>query len=555
MNAKAPLLYLLAVACFSNASLAADPELRGTWITTTGLTTGNISSNLTTATTYARLRAIGLNTTYTDLWRDGYTQFASPTMQSLIGVSKHPSLGSRDIARETTMQAHRNGMLNLGWFQYGFATQYQPPASGNPLTSYMATRGWLLKDSAGAYWNSSSNFAWMNPLVPEVRTLLTNIVLDAVKQYDLDGVQFDDRLAWPIQFGFDDYTKNVYKTETGRDLPASYTDANFKSWRAGKITAFAQQFIADIKAKNPALIVSVAPSVYPFSYDSYCVDWPTWRANGMFDELIPQVYRSTAANFDASWDGTGSITTGGQVQFFGNRRGDFAAGISINNSAGAPYPWSELQPMADQVRSTTDVAGHVWWYSAGVLSYESQLTSYYNVAANGQADRTDTPTGWRPAPTIATQQNTTTWNANISAKGRYWIVYKNASGWFELANTVLFPGTSTFTVSGATNVEVLVDRRFVDGDANLDLVVDSLDFSLLQANFGRLSSGTWAMGDFTGDARVTTEDFNILAANFGGKPSMTLPGSMLGANVPEPTCSVGSLFVLAILSRRRWSMN
>lgn len=536
----------------SNLSFAAAPEVRGTWVTTTGLGSGNISSNSVTATTYSRLRNIGLNTTYTDLWRGGYTQFSSPTMQALIGAAKDPAIGSRDIARETTMQAHRNGMLNIGWLQYGFATQFQPGAAPNALTNYMSTRGWLLKDTAGSFTNSSNSFAWMNPLVPEVRSLLTNIALDAIKQYDLDGIQFDDRLAWPVQFGYDDYTRNAYKAEhNGADVPASYSNSTFKAWRSQKITEFAQQFIADIKAKNPAIIISASPSVYPFGYDNYCANYPDWRAKGMFDEFIPQVYRNTATIFDQDWDGAGSITTGGQVQFMGPRRADFAAGISINTSSGTANPWAELQPMVNQVRNTTDVAGHVWWYSAGVLTYESQLTSYYNVAANGQAPRADVPTNWRPASIIASQQNATTWNAAIPAKGRYWVVYQNASGWFELSNTVLFPGTGTFTVSGATALEVLVDRRFVDADANLDMVVDSLDFTALQTNFGRVTGSTWAQGDFTGDAKINTEDFNLLAANFGKKPTLALPGSTLGTIVPEPTVALGCGALLFTLTARR----
>src|SRR5436853_502289 len=83
------------------------------------------------------------------------------------------------------------------------------------IANYMQTQGWLLQDSGGNYTNTSNKFSWMNPAVPQVRTFLENIVLDAVKKYDLDGVQFDDRLAWPIQFGYDQTTRNLYQSETG----------------------------------------------------------------------------------------------------------------------------------------------------------------------------------------------------------------------------------------------------------------------------------------------------------------------------------------------------
>ena len=56
-------------------------------------------------------------------------------------------------------------------------------------------------------------------VTPQVQQFITGIVLDAVKKHDLDGVQFDDRLAWPVQFGYDDYTKNAYLAETGQTVP------------------------------------------------------------------------------------------------------------------------------------------------------------------------------------------------------------------------------------------------------------------------------------------------------------------------------------------------
>src|SRR5439155_21126010 len=51
------------------------------------------------------------------------------------------------------------------------------------------------------------------------------------------------------------------------------------------------------------------------------------------------------------------------------------------------------------------------------------------------------------------------------------------------------------------------------GDANLDNVVDTLDFNALAVNFSQ-SGKTWGNGDFTGEGTVDTLDFNLLAVNF-----------------------------------------
>jgi uncharacterized lipoprotein YddW (UPF0748 family) len=247
-------------------------KLRGTWLTTTGYSTGHIKDQATTNLTYQRLTTAGLNTTYIDAWRNGNTQFASPTLNAAIGRTRDPALGSRDLLAETSIQARRQGITNIAWFQYGFSAGFGNPTTSNPFSIYARDRGWLLTDSAGAYTNSSNNFAWMNPVIPEVRTFLKNIILESVRNYDVDGIQFDDRLAWPVQFGYDNATRAAYLAETGRALPTNPSDANFVAWRAGKVTDFAKEIFAAVKAERPNLIVSVSPSTFPFSYSNYCTD-------------------------------------------------------------------------------------------------------------------------------------------------------------------------------------------------------------------------------------------------------------------------------------------
>ena len=56
------------------------------------------------------------------------------------------------------------------------------------------------------------------------------------------------------------------------------------------------------------------------------------------------------------------------------------------------------------------------------------------------------------------------------------------------------------------------------GDANLDGVVNSVDFGILAANFGQ-SGKVWDEGDFTYSGVVNSVDFGLLAANFGQSTS------------------------------------
>jgi autotransporter-associated beta strand protein len=105
----------------------------------------------------------------------------------------------------------------------------------------------------------------------------------------------------------------------------------------------------------------------------------------------------------------------------------------------------------------------------------------------------------------------------------------------------------------------------LNGDANLDGVVNGTDFGILAANFGQQVSA-WDEGDFNYDGVVNGSDFGALAANFGQQANgadVVLPASDwaaldafaaangLMADVPEPTTlGLLGLGVLGLLRRR-----
>ncbi len=523
-------------------------EVRGTWYSTTGYATGPFNTSANTNANVANLRAIGLNTIYPDAFRNGGTYFNSVTMQRVTGQLRATEIGSRDLISEVTIAAHRNRMSVIPWFQYGLMSQFGDAAtSPNALSSYMATRGWLLKNQAGTYTDTTSSspnsFTWMNPAVPEVRAFVKNLAVEMVTNYDVDGIQFDDHLAWPINYGWDSTTASIYLAETGNALPTSTTNTAFRTWRAGKVTSLITEIQQAVKAVRPNAIVSVSPGIYSDSYDRFCVDWPTWRAAGLLDEFVPQVYRNTYANFDQTWDGTNS-TTGGQVQYMGNRKADFAGGIAFTAN-GVTNSVADLQSAITLTRSS-GVSGHVLWYANDVLSttWRNPLTTFYN----GAVDRPDQPANWRRAPIVMTLGTNSLYRATTPELNRYRIIGLQSGVWRELLSTVLPAGANAFGITGSyTQVELLVDRRgWMEGDANFDGRVDLDDAFALLANFGQ-SNRFWTQGDFTLDGRVDALDINYLALRWGNGVSGSIEAFPF-AVVPEPGAMliVGSLACLAL---------
>jgi uncharacterized lipoprotein YddW (UPF0748 family) len=377
-------------------------EIRGTWVTTTG--NDAIASPENTARTMKRLREIGLNTVYVETWKNGYTQFPSKTLMKTIGVDRRPALmpqdpsdkpdaikaPGRDLLQETLIEAHRNGLNYIAWFEYGFMAAHK--STDNHLRRMK--KEWLSLDKDGNEV-APNGFVWMNPLHPEARRFLLDIVLEAVDNYDLDGVQLDDRIVWPYYtMGYDAYTKAAYaKDHNGKEPPLDAKDPEWTRWRVEKVNEFSKMFVQEIRAARPDLVISLSPAVYPWCYENYLLEWPKWAAwtkadalaqpegwkgNGitpLWDEFIPQCYRMNYKAFETTWID--------QVKWMkemgAGRVEDLIAGIRVVGD-GPDSTWDDLKSAMALVRSTGG-GGHVHWFSRGVLDlFPTQLTSYYRTS-------------------------------------------------------------------------------------------------------------------------------------------------------------------------------
>lgn len=386
---------------------AVEPEVRGTWVTTTA--NNAIATPEDSAQTMRRLREIGLNAVYVETWKNGYTQYPSEVLKRVIGLDRRPALvkqdpsddparikePGRDLLAETLIEAHRNGLIYIGWFEYGFMAAHK--STENHL--WRMKPEWLSKDIKGNVV-APNGFVWMNPLHPETRRFLLDLILEAVDKYDLDGVQLDDRIVWPyITMGYDDYTKQVYaKEHNGHEPPADHTNEAWRRWRADKVNEYAKQFVKELRAKRPGLIVSLSPAVYPWCYEHYCLEWPKWAAwkpgnsdNQWWDEFLPQVYRFNYKAFEQTWlDQVRWVNELG-----GGRVRDMYAGIRLVGE-GADSTWEDLRASMDLVRKTGG-GGHIHWFSRGVLDvFPEQLTAFYDVKTRGPAPHPRLGANWRP---------------------------------------------------------------------------------------------------------------------------------------------------------------
>jgi len=231
----------------------------------------------------------GFNTIYVVTWNRGYTLYPSEVMDSLFGISIDPRLEGRNPLKELIELAHARNLEVIAWFEFGFASSYDDPTGGHLLR---AKPEWAARDTAGQI-ASKNNFQWMNAFDPEVQDFITSLILEVVDNYEVEGIQGDDRLpALPSLAGYDSLTVATYRAEhDGAFPPKNAKDTAWVDWRANRLNQFMANLSEQLRTADPDLIRSFSPSIYPWSKMEYLQDWPTWVENGWVDEVCPQIYR------------------------------------------------------------------------------------------------------------------------------------------------------------------------------------------------------------------------------------------------------------------------
>jgi uncharacterized lipoprotein YddW (UPF0748 family) len=139
---------------------------------------------------------------------------------------------------------------------------------------------------------------WLNPLHPQVQEFLLGLILEVVRNYQVDGIQVDDHFGMPVQFGYDDFTVKLYQKEhSGKSPPNDPFDVEWMRWRANKITDFMVKINQSVQKIKPQARISLSPNSQYYAYKYYLQDWETWVNQGLVDELILQVYRSDDDSF------------------------------------------------------------------------------------------------------------------------------------------------------------------------------------------------------------------------------------------------------------------
>ena len=335
--------------------------MRGAWVTTAASTAMDSRNNIKTCV--QTCKANNINNIYVVVYNNGTTCYPSAIMNTLIGVSIRPQFAGRDPLQEMIEEGHALGIKVHAWFEYGFSSSYS--ANGGAIVA--AKPNWAAKDLAGNLV-VKNGFDWLNAFDPQVQNFMINLFKEVTTNYDVDGVQGDDRLpALPSTAGYDTYTSNLYLAETGSLPPSNFAETNWVNWRAKKLNAFLKRLRNEVKAIKPNIKFTMSPSAYPFSLNEYLQDWPTWVDSSYVDAIMPQCYRYDIAAYTA--------TVAQQKSYYRNAAVPFFPGVLVKS--GTTIQSDAFMTQMIQTNRAAGFVGECFFFYEGVKDKTTWFQGQY----------------------------------------------------------------------------------------------------------------------------------------------------------------------------------
>lgn len=334
-------------------------ELRGTWIARDQLITKEALAQAIDS-----IAAANFNVVYINAWSRGYPLWKSEVFYQHTGMYIDPLFEGRDILTEAIAEAHKNGIHVEAWFEYGFVggyEQYYPGNSGKGKI-FDSHPDWVAKKIDGTE-KDNSNFYWMVQTRKDVQDFLISMVMEIVRNYDVDGLELDRIRYSSLQYGYDSYTDSLYRAEhNGTPPPQDYSNPSWIRWRADKLNEFQARVYDSVKAVRPKFNLSNAPSLYSStqytSYNSFCQDWAWWVNNNKIDNVQVQSYVESPAAFANILD---------FMQTLINDKTKAYPSFAVK-PGGNPVSLETVYQFIDVTRSK-DYKGNSIWYSNDLRDY------------------------------------------------------------------------------------------------------------------------------------------------------------------------------------------
>jgi uncharacterized lipoprotein YddW (UPF0748 family) len=219
-----------------------------------------------------------------------YDSSIEPWSEYLTGVQGRPPQPYYDPLAFAIEEAHRRGLELHAWFN-PFRARLVALSPAAPNSVMRKHPEWV---------HRYGDQEWLDPGIPAVREYSLQVIMDVVRRYDVDGVQFDD-YYYPYPATSANGAKLPFPDDSSWRAYGEHSGLSREDWRRENINEFIQSVYQNIKAAKPWVKFGISPfgiwqpgyppQVKGFNpYATLYADSRLWLMNGWLDYCSPQLY-------------------------------------------------------------------------------------------------------------------------------------------------------------------------------------------------------------------------------------------------------------------------
>jgi uncharacterized lipoprotein YddW (UPF0748 family) len=313
-----------------------------------------------------------------------YRSKISPWSKYLTGQQGREPLGNFDPLAFMIEEAHSRNMELHAWLNPYRASMDTTTATLSSMHPYKHHPEWFLRYGGKMYFN---------PAMPEVRNYITEIVMELVMEYDVDGIHFDDYF-YPYPSAGELFPDSQDFARFG------YGFYNIDDWRRNNVDQMISQVSQMLKVTAPHVKFGISPfgvwrnvSKDPQlgsatraginTYDDLFADVRGWLEKGWIDYVAPQLYWNigfAVADYEV-------LLKWWQKNSFGRNLYAGLAAYKVDNN---PEPaWKNPGEIPRQIRlnrSSPGVQGCIFYNTNSLIKnplhvVDSLKNTYFNVPA------------------------------------------------------------------------------------------------------------------------------------------------------------------------------
>ena len=359
----------------SSGSAVTSKELRGVWVSflsysNKGYTKKSFTNYITKV--FKKCKSNGYNTVFVHARMFSDAMYPSKYFPWSVYASgtagKNPGFDPLKIMVD---KAHGMGLSVHAWLNPYRISSSTTNINTIPKNSYAykwakssskAKRRNVLKYNGGLYYN---------PAKPDVRNLINNGVKEIVKNYNVEGIHFDDyfypNLGTAYKKNFDRPEYNYYVKARKKSGKKYYGIVN---WRRQNVDLLIKKVYKTVKTTRKKAVFGVSPAGNLdnlYLNNSYYCDVKKWMSStGYIDYICPQIYWTfthTVCPYKATCKRWANLKRNKNVKLYIGLAG-YRAGLS-KSQAKAVYDigWSKSNTILKREvlygRSTKKVSGYV----------------------------------------------------------------------------------------------------------------------------------------------------------------------------------------------------